>query len=181
MKKVLKGALIFFVVLVVLGAIAGGGKKSEQAKKQDPIESTNIANTNDASEKENNKKSGKKSILAGASEGKDSESGPTKEVYKTTAKQLYQDYEANEVAADEKMKGKLIEVSGVIESIDKDAFDNIVLHLKTGNSFAAAMITLKDSEKDAAIKLKKGNKITVICTSMLRLLSSPNGRKCTIN
>ena len=103
-----------------------------------------------------------------------------KEVYKTTAQQLYKDYEANEVAADEKMKGKLIEISGTVDSIDKDAFDNIVVHLKTGDAFSAAMVGMKDSEKQKAIALKKGAKITATCESSSRVMGSPALQKCVL-
>lgn len=103
-----------------------------------------------------------------------------KEVYKTTAQQLYKDYEANEVAADEKMKGKLIEISGTVDSIDKDAFDNIVVHLKTGDAFSAAMVGMKDSEKQKAIALKKGAKITATCESSSRVMGSPALRDCIL-
>ena len=45
---------------------------------------------------------------------------PQKEVFTTSAKQLFKAYEENEVATDENMKGKLISVNGVVQSIDKD-------------------------------------------------------------
>ena len=47
--------------------------------------------------------------------------------------QLWNEYEANEVAADEKYKGKRLLVAGVVDSIDKDVFNNVVLHLRSPN------------------------------------------------
>ena len=42
---------------------------------------------------------------------------------KVTATQMLADYEANEVAADQKYKGNMVEVSGTIKNIGKDILD----------------------------------------------------------
>lgn len=52
-----------------------------------------------------------------SSESTPAVAAPAKEVYKTTANALFKDYDDNEVAADEKMKGKTIEVSGTVQSL----------------------------------------------------------------
>ncbi|MCX0116691.1 OB-fold putative lipoprotein, partial [Escherichia coli] len=46
-------------------------------------------------------------------------------MYNTTARQLFKEYEENEVATDEQLKGKLIAVRGIVQSIDKDFTDSI--------------------------------------------------------
>ena len=46
-----------------------------------------------------------------------------------SAKKLYKDYNANEIAADEKYKGKIIEVTGVIRDIGNDIMDNAYVTL----------------------------------------------------
>ncbi|CAI0716224.1 OB-fold putative lipoprotein [Serratia quinivorans] len=105
-------------------------------------------------------------------------STPAKEVYKTTATALFKDYDDNEVAADEKMKGKIIEVSGTVQSIDKDFTDSIIVRLKTSNEFLPAIMGVKDSEKSTALALKKGQKVVVTCASMSRMVGAPSGRNC---
>ncbi|HHL0959835.1 TPA: hypothetical protein ACQVH3_004608 [Serratia marcescens] len=105
----------------------------------------------------------------------------TQEVFVTTAKQLYKAYDENEVVADESMKGKLIRVSGVVSSIDKDFTDSIVVKLKTGDEFSDAMMGMKDSEKNKVMKLRKGQQVTVTCESMTRIVDSPSGSDCVMN
>lgn len=106
---------------------------------------------------------------------------PQEEVYKTTAKQLFLDYEENEVATDNKIEGKKIEVTGVIESIDKDFAGDIVVKLSTGSQFNSAQLELAESEKTKAAELKKNKKISFTCEKFTRIMSSPMGDGCVIN
>lgn len=100
------------------------------------------------------------------------------EVFKITSTELFNAYEANEVATDERMKGKLVEVSGTVESIDKDAFDNIVIRMRTPNEFMSTNLEVTDSEKAKAIALSKGAKVSIRCNSMARIMGSPAGSDC---
>lgn len=101
-----------------------------------------------------------------------------KEVVKITAAQLFAAYDDNEVATDEGFKGKIVQVSGTVQSIDKDAFDNIVINFKTSNQFMPAHMKMDDSEKAAAIAMKKGVKASVQCQKMARMVGSPYGSGC---
>jgi hypothetical protein len=56
-------------------------------------------------------------------------------------------YDDNEVSADQKYKGKRLSVSGSVQSIDKDAFDNIVVKLRTSNEFMAVHASLEDKHE----------------------------------
>jgi hypothetical protein len=103
---------------------------------------------------------------------------PGKAVYKTTAQQLFSDYEANEVAADEKMMGRVVEVSGIVESIDKTFTDSIVISLSTSNQFMSARLHLLESEKQKAMALKKGANVVLVCERMRRIVGSPSGSDC---
>jgi hypothetical protein len=75
-------------------------------------------------------------------------------VFTTSAKQLFKAYEENEVATDENMKGKLISVNGVVQSIDKDFTDSIIIGLQTDNQFILHELRWK-TEKATAVH-KKG-------------------------
>lgn len=88
---------------------------------------------------------------------------PQKEIYNTTARQLFKQYEENEVATDEQLKGKLIAVRGIVQSIDKDFTDSIIIKFRTENEFMPARMEMQDSEKSTAAALKKGEQVTVIC------------------
>ncbi|SUF92862.1 tRNA_anti-like [Salmonella enterica] len=98
--------------------------------------------------------------------------------FSTTARQLFKAYDENEVATDEKMKGKLISVKGVVQSIDKDFTDSIIISFRTDNEFNASTYGNGRFEKSAAIALKKGQQVTVICERMSRIVGAPSGRDC---
>jgi predicted nuclease of predicted toxin-antitoxin system len=101
-------------------------------------------------------------------------------VYKTTARALYRDYEANEVATDQRIGNSAVEVEGVIASIDKDFSDSAVIQLVTDNQFSHAGLTLVDSQKSLAGTLSRGQPIVIRCEKMTRIIGSPQGTNCTI-
>ncbi len=101
-----------------------------------------------------------------------------KEIYKITAQQLFADYGANEVATDEKIKGKIVQVGGTVESINKDFTDSIIVSLRTSNQFMSARMYVNDSEKQRAIVLKKGDRVVLQCKKMTRGMGSPVGSDC---
>lgn len=85
--------------------------------------------------------------------------------YEISARELYSAYEQNEVAADNKYKGKKLAVNGVIKDIGNDILDDSYITLKTGNLMGDVQCYL--SKKEVA-KLSKGQLITVIgkCTGL---------------
>ncbi len=97
-----------------------------------------------------------------------------------SASQLQKDYKANEVAADNKYKDKLLRVTGTVESIEKDFLDNVVLKLATGDMFVEVHATLEDSEKSKAAELSKGKRVRVVCTGGGMVMMSPMLRACTL-
>ena len=83
--------------------------------------------------------------------------------FEITAKQLFNDYENNEVAADEKYKKKKLAVTGIIKQISKDAFNNPFVSLKVG--FLKSVSCYFDDKHNKLIsKLQKGQKITITGT-----------------
>ncbi len=60
---------------------------------------------------------------------------PIEEVIEITAQQLYSDYDANEIAADQKYKGKLLKVTGVINSIGTDILGDPYIVLTGGGEY----------------------------------------------
>ena len=82
---------------------------------------------------------------------------------KVSATQLASDYEANEVSADNKYKGKLVEVSGSVKNIGKDITDQPYVSLN-GNSpsYITDVQCMFDKEnQDQLVSLKKDMKITL--------------------
>lgn len=154
MKKFFKWVLYIFIALVVLGYIVG---------KND--DGTHVSNSTDSAKSSENTAQAK----------------PQKEIYQTTSRKLFKAYEENEVATDEAMKGKLIAVTGIVQSIDKDFTDSIIISLKTDNQFMASRMEMNDSQKATALTLKKGQQVVVICERMSRVVGSPSGRRCVFN
>ena len=84
-----------------------------------------------------------------------------------TASKLYKEYNANEIAADEKYKGKIIEITGVIRDIGNDIMDNAYITLVGDEYFGD--IQCYFNEKSVVAKLSKGKRITVIgsCSGLM--------------
>lgn len=82
-----------------------------------------------------------------------------------SAAQLAADYQANEVAADEKYKQRIIEVSGAVDTIGKDITDTIYVTMQTGEEYAIVkpQLFFSDQHKDEAAALRKGESLTVKC------------------
>jgi len=153
MKKFFKWIFYVFVVLMVIGYFAG--------KNDDKKTSSSSSQANEST-----------SAKASSSQ---------KTVYQTTARKLYNDYDENEVAVDEQLKGKDVAVTGIVQSIDKDFTDSIIISLKTDNQFMPARMDMKDSQKTTAMSLKKGNQVVIVCEKMSRIVGAPSGRDCTFN
>lgn len=74
-------------------------------------------------------------------------------------------YENNEVGADNQYKGKLIEVTGIVDNIKKDIFDNLYVTLGTGAQFEIPQIQafFDDSMNNQLGQLRKRQRLTVVC------------------
>lgn len=99
-------------------------------------------------------------------------------VMTATAQELFDSYEANEVATDEKLKGYVVRVTGKVDSIDKDFTDSISVKLRTRNQFMPVHIPIADQEKSKAIALKRGDKTSFDCESFSRIIGTPMGKDC---
>lgn len=85
------------------------------------------------------------------------------DVIKVTASQLVADYSANEVAADGKYKGKVLEVNGVISSIGKDITDRPYISFTSNNpgSFRGVQCIFEKNQEEQLVTLAKGESISV--------------------
>ncbi len=93
--------------------------------------------------------------------------------YKLSAAALINAYEANEVAADEKFKGAIVQVTGKIESVGKDFTGDPYVSIGSGKDFELThvqAIFTGDDVKPLA-KLKKGAEVTVQCTCNGKLMN----------
>jgi tRNA_anti-like len=87
------------------------------------------------------------------------------QVMQVNIRDILSAYESNEVGADNKYKGNLIQVTGIIESIKKDILDNLYVTLGTGAEFEIPQIQafFDDSMNDQLGQLRKGSQLTVVC------------------
>ena len=103
----------------------------------------------------------------GSSSGSDSTNGDgaqgtvKEEAIVVTAAELYAAYKTNEVAADTTYKGKLLEISGTIDTIGKDILDDPYVSLKTGEVFGSVQCMLSDEAISQAGSLTPGTRITL--------------------
>jgi hypothetical protein len=78
------------------------------------------------------------------------------------ALQVVADYTANEVSADQKYKGKLIEVTGAVDSIGKDFLNHPYVTVGSGEELELTVqCSLRNGQESAAARLAKGQMVRV--------------------
>jgi hypothetical protein len=82
---------------------------------------------------------------------------------RVSALELISAYKDNEVAADERYKGGVLEVSGMTDSIGKDILDTMHVVLKGGGEFEfrGVQCSFDDKHKGSLANLSKGQFITI--------------------
>lgn len=76
------------------------------------------------------------------------------------ATDLHQLYKTNEIDADNHVKGKIVNIKGVVESISKDAFGNLFLSIQAG-SLLGLHAEFGDNHKAELATLKAGQQVVV--------------------
>ena len=79
--------------------------------------------------------------------------------YTLSADQLYAEYNANEVAADDKYKGKKVTVSGTVQQIANDIFGHP--YVSIGSDLVGVQCSFPDSRKSSVMRLTKGQQVTI--------------------
>ena len=95
------------------------------------------------------------------------------------ASTLYAEYQANQVAADQKYKGKVVVVSGIIDRIGKDLLDQTLIHMGK-SSLAGVDFTFVKSDSSSIANLKKGQTVSVKGRIDGELLTSVMLKDCTL-
>lgn len=88
---------------------------------------------------------------------------PKVEAIKLEAETLRQAYKANEVNGDNLYKGKLVEISGTVDSIGKDVLDEAYITFQTSEqvAFDKVQCMFNKTEEGILAQLKKGQAIKV--------------------
>lgn len=98
-----------------------------------------------------------------------------------TPDEIREKYEQNEIAANKELGKKPIRIKGTIESINEDAFGNgnIVAVNKVTPMSSLRGVTLKiDKTEPIYLKLKKGDKLDIICTMDKYIIKKPILKDC---
>lgn len=76
---------------------------------------------------------------------------------------LHKEYMDNPIAADAKYKGKILSLTGNVDSIDREIAGNTYITFQVGASydFQNIRITFKKSEEEKVAQLKKGQTVTI--------------------
>lgn len=90
---------------------------------------------------------------------------PTEEVMQVGIQNLLSAYEDNEIGADNRYKDKLVQVTGIVDSVKKDILDNLYVTLGTGRQFQIPTVQafFDDSMNEQLGQLSKGQQLTVVC------------------
>lgn len=85
-----------------------------------------------------------------------------------SSENLYNEYKNNEIAADERFKGKKLLVTGIVREIGTGIGNTYYVILSSGQFSQQVMATFDDSSKNRLAKLKKGDSMDVMgmCTGM---------------
>ena len=80
-----------------------------------------------------------------------------------SATELYSAYEANQVAADQQYKGRLLKVTGVITSIGRDILGTPYIGLGSGSEWEVwgVQVLFSSRYESRIAKLEKGQQVTV--------------------
>ena len=90
---------------------------------------------------------------------------PEKQTIKVSAKDLYQAYEENEVAADRKYGNQLVEITGTVDNIGTDVIGRVYITFPTGKTLKSVQCYFEDDEAiDGVASIAKGQTVTVVGT-----------------
>ena len=98
---------------------------------------------------------------------------PQEEAVKVSAEKLSSDYEANGVAADQKYKDKLVEITGTIDNIGTDILETPYITFETGNLVKSVQCMFKREDSPRLAQLSEGIQITVqgrVSSDLLNIL-----------
>ena len=89
---------------------------------------------------------------------------PAPAAMEVTAATMLDEFEGNEAAADLKYKGKTVEVTGVVDKVDTEFWDDeqYTIQLSDGDEWALWTVNCNDVSGETAAKVKVGSTVTVI-------------------
>ena len=98
---------------------------------------------------------------------------PAEEVITATSREIATAYDENEAKGDALYKGKLVQVTGKVKSVIKDATNDTVIVLVGKQMFQSVHASMLDSEEQQAINVQKDHSVTLRCRGRGEVISSP--------
>lgn len=105
---------------------------------------------------------------------------PQEAAIDVSAADLERAYRSNEVAADNRYRGRLLRVSGTVASIEKDIFNDPQVSLRTNAYFEKVTCHFK-GDHPALAKLLRGQRVLLRGRGGGSMLGSPTVRHCAID
>lgn len=155
-KKMPKWLIPVIIVLVVLCAIVGGNKENTDVPTDNSADDS-MANSAASEPTDSTVSETKAPVVI----GKDA---PTIDYEFVDIMTLLDEYQTNEVAADQKYKDKFVKVSGKVKDIGKDILNNIYVCVNDGTDLTweyAQCYFSGQSEVDKVANLAVGDTITL--------------------
>ena len=144
-------------VISVIGSAMSGSDESPSAAKSDTTTVTTDQGSDEVAEvaAEEPKKKDKKDSAE--------KSEPTAvKAMNVQAKKLAKEFEQNELAADSKYKGQTLRITGRIDKIDTDVWDEDKYILRLGGKWDIVGVNCNDMPTDELATLKQGQTVTVV-------------------
>lgn len=105
-------------------------------------------------------------------------SSSNESVLEVSPQQIYRDYDSNQIAADNKYKGKLLKVTGTVDSINSDFVDEAVVEITAGGFLETVSAEGDSNFTNTAATLSKGQEITVLCRGAGEIMGFPMMNDC---
>ncbi|ORL48812.1 OB-fold protein [Pseudomonas putida] len=168
MKFLLKWAFIIFGGLMVIGMISNAMKSPEErAAEQAAREQRQVERQQAEAEQRQAAIEAEKKAIADM---------PT-----VTAQALASAYDANTVAADARFKGKRFKVTGTVADINTDFTGDPYVTLRGGvNQFMEPQFGFEKSDSEQLAVLRKGSKVTLLCTGRGDVAKTPMSKDCSL-
>ena len=157
-KPIYKKWWAWLLVIMVLGVIANLNKDDEVESKDIDSKVEEVSTDKVSSEKPVEEQKTEKP----KEEKPKTEEKPKEEAILITALDLYNAYDSNEVAADQKYRDKQLEVTGKVKDIGKDIFDKIYVTLDVGAGLGSVYISFEKGQEEQIAELSKGQNLTVV-------------------
>lgn len=99
-------------------------------------------------------------------------SQPAEPPVEMTAIALYEEFETNEVATQQKYANKRLQVSGTIDTIGTDILESPYVTLQSRNEFISAVQCMFDkSDAGTLVNLKKNQKVVLVGSAPSKLIN----------